>query len=405
MRVGVDTGGTFTDVVADDGAVAQAAVHARRSGARGARRGATSSCAPVVRLAVLAHGTTVATNALLERRLGRVALVTTRGFADVIEIARQDRPSLYDPYVDRPDAARAALVAVRGRRAARRRRSRARAVRRRAFPTIGAVDAVAVCLLHADLDPGHERAVADVLRARGHDVSCSHEVSPEFREYERHRHHGRRTPCLRPRVPRRTSRGLGAGRRRGAGHDLGRRAGAASTAAAELPVALLLSGPAGGVRAAAAVAAARAASPTRSRSTWAAPAPTCAWCGTACPSRRRDARGRRATRAAARARRSTPSAPAAARSPRLDAGGALVVGPAERRRRSRARPATAAAAPRRRSPTPTSCSAASRPTPRSPGSGGSTSTPPRAALDACRRDGRGRGRGRRRGDGAGACGW
>src|SRR4029077_8704338 len=49
----------------------------------------------------------------------------------------------------------------------------------------GRVDAVAVCLLHADLDPTHERAVADVLRARGHEVVCSHEVSPEFREYER----------------------------------------------------------------------------------------------------------------------------------------------------------------------------------------------------------------------------
>jgi N-methylhydantoinase A len=51
---------------------------------------------------VLAHGTTVATNALLERRLGRVALVATRGFADVLEIARQARPSLYDAHVDRP---------------------------------------------------------------------------------------------------------------------------------------------------------------------------------------------------------------------------------------------------------------------------------------------------------------
>ena len=51
----------------------------------------------------LAHGTTVATNALLERRGATVALVTTEGFADVIEIARQDRPSLYDPFADRPE--------------------------------------------------------------------------------------------------------------------------------------------------------------------------------------------------------------------------------------------------------------------------------------------------------------
>src|SRR5690242_2629768 len=96
MRVGVDTGGTFTDVVADDGYVRKVP-----STPADPSHAVVESCA---RLAptVLAHGTTVATNALLERKLGRIALVTTRGFADVIEIARQARPSLYDPYIDRP---------------------------------------------------------------------------------------------------------------------------------------------------------------------------------------------------------------------------------------------------------------------------------------------------------------
>ena len=100
MRVGVDTGGTFTDVVADDGTIAKVPSTPADPG--------DAVAAGVAELGagdapdVLAHGTTVATNALLERRGARVALVTNAGFADVIEIARQDRPSLYDPCADRP---------------------------------------------------------------------------------------------------------------------------------------------------------------------------------------------------------------------------------------------------------------------------------------------------------------
>src|SRR4051794_10932498 len=102
MRVGADTGGTFTDLVADDGTItkvpstpADPGAALRHAVAR-IDRGRSS-------LDELAHGTTVATNALLERRGARVALVTTEGFADVIEIARQVRPSLYDPFADRPE--------------------------------------------------------------------------------------------------------------------------------------------------------------------------------------------------------------------------------------------------------------------------------------------------------------
>src|SRR5215475_10599292 len=99
MRLGVDTGGTFTDLVTDTGdavKVPSTPFDAARA-VQDAIGLATGS-----RPALLAHGTTVATNALLERRLGRVALVSTRGFADVIEIARQARPALYDLHVDRP---------------------------------------------------------------------------------------------------------------------------------------------------------------------------------------------------------------------------------------------------------------------------------------------------------------
>src|SRR5262245_36320704 len=103
VRVGVDTGGTFTDAVAEDGTVIKvlstpddpAAAVQQAVGAFGDRTRSITAT-------VLAHGTTVATNALLERTGATVALVTTDGFADVIEIARQDRPSLYDPFADRP---------------------------------------------------------------------------------------------------------------------------------------------------------------------------------------------------------------------------------------------------------------------------------------------------------------
>ncbi|MDQ1432909.1 MAG: N-methylhydantoinase, partial [Actinomycetota bacterium] len=178
-RLGVDTGGTFTDVVGDDGHVVKVPSTPDDPG-----RAVREACADL-RPDVLAHGTTVATNAMLERKLGRVALVTTRGFADVIEIARQARPSLYDPHVDRPPALvpRELRFEVRGRLDAQ---GREVEPFDGVVPDVGSVDAVAVCLLHADLEPAHEQAVAAVLRDRGMaQIVCSHEVSPEFREYER----------------------------------------------------------------------------------------------------------------------------------------------------------------------------------------------------------------------------
>jgi N-methylhydantoinase A/oxoprolinase/acetone carboxylase beta subunit len=179
--VGVDTGGTFTDAVADDGTIAKVL---SRPDDPAAAVDAAVAALDVGRPAVLAHGTTVATNALLERRGATVALVTNEGFEDVIEIARQDRPSLYDIFVDRPEplVPRTRRHGVRGRLSAG--GSELEPVGR--APAIDPeVEVVAVCLLHADLDPRHERAVADELRGRGLTVVCSHEVSPEFREYER----------------------------------------------------------------------------------------------------------------------------------------------------------------------------------------------------------------------------
>lgn len=249
MRVGTDTGGTFTDVVAADGRIAKVPSTPDDPG-RAVREG----IAALGGATVLTHGTTVATNALLERRGGTIALVTTAGFADVLEIARQDRPSLYDPWADRPAplVARDLRLEVVERLAAD--GTELVAVDAGAVPTVPeGVDAVAVVLLHADLEPGHERQVRDVLAGRGHDVTCSHEVAPEFREYERTIttvvNAYLRPPCRRylagladvaPEVLVMTSAG-----------------GLVPVAeGAEVPARLLLSGPAGGVAAGAAIASA-----------------------------------------------------------------------------------------------------------------------------------------------------
>jgi N-methylhydantoinase A/oxoprolinase/acetone carboxylase beta subunit len=250
VRVGVDTGGTFTDLVADDGRVVKVPstpddpTHALRAALDDAGAGTSAE--------LLAHGTTVATNALLQGRGGRVALVTTRGFADVIEIARQVRPSLYDPMADRPPplVPRDLRVEVDGRLDGHGREIAS--LDPTGIPPLpGGVDAVAVCLLHADLDAAHEQLVAKELAARGLDVTCSHEVSPEFREYERVVTTVANA-ALRP-VCRDYLLGLDA--LAGEALVMTSEGGLVPGAeAADRPAALLLSGPAGGVRAGAAVA-------------------------------------------------------------------------------------------------------------------------------------------------------
>jgi N-methylhydantoinase A/oxoprolinase/acetone carboxylase beta subunit len=246
MKVGADTGGTFTDIVGDDGRVAK--VLSTPDDPSRAVGEALDALGAGERPSLLAHGTTVATNALLERRGAKVALVTTAGFADVIEIARQDRPSLYDIEADRPEplVPRDLRLEVGGRLQAD--GTELEALDPSSVPDVPeGVESVAVCLLHADLDPSHEKAVAGALADRGlDDVTCSHQVSPEFREYER-------TVTtvvnayLRPRC-RRYLRALS----ELAGEVLVMTsAGGLLPAgeAAELAVALLLSGPAGGARA------------------------------------------------------------------------------------------------------------------------------------------------------------
>ena len=193
-RVGIDVGGTFTDLAAlVDGRLVTAKVPSTPADqAAGvmdvlARSGLDPAC-----IGTFAHGMTVATNALLERRGARTALVTTEGFRDIIEIGRQDRPSLYDLTQDRPPA----LVPRELRFTVRERMgpegevvpldeaSLAEAV---AALADADVEAVAVCLLFGFLHPAHERRVGDAIRDALPDahVSLSSDVLPEFREYER----------------------------------------------------------------------------------------------------------------------------------------------------------------------------------------------------------------------------
>ena len=253
MQVGVDTGGTFTDVVGDDGRIAKvpSTPEDLAAGVRAGIDGLSRTTAPA-RPALLAHGTTVATNALLERRGGRVALMTTAGFADVIEIGRQDRPSLYDIWADRPEplVPRGLRLEVPGRLDAD--GNEVVPLDPSAVPALpDGLDGATICLLHADRNDAHERLVAAVLANRGHDVTRSSEVSPEFREYER-------TVTtvvnayLRP-ACRRYLRSL----REHAEEVLVLTSAGGLVGvdeAVDRPVALLLSGPAGGVRAAAAAA-------------------------------------------------------------------------------------------------------------------------------------------------------
>lgn len=251
VRIGADSGGTFTDVVGTDGRVLK--VPSTPADPGDAVRGGVAALVPDGP-ELLAHGTTVATNALLERRGARVALYCTAGFADVIEIARQDRPALYDPWAQRPEplVARADRLEVDERVAA----DGAVLVPMDigALPPVpDGVEAIAVCLLHSDRHPGHEAAVAAALDAAGFDVSASHRVAPEFREYER-----TVTTVLNAYL--RPICGSYLAGLDSAADDVVVMTSAGGSidlaTAAELPVLLLLSGPAGGARAAAAVASA-----------------------------------------------------------------------------------------------------------------------------------------------------
>ncbi|MBZ5700523.1 MAG: hydantoinase/oxoprolinase family protein [Acidobacteriia bacterium] len=197
MRIAVDSGGTFTDCVyLRDGRLAIRKVPSQPKNPAAAIAEALGQCraerAVAGREALdLVCGTTVGTNALLERRGGRVALVTTAGFEDVLEIGRQARPKLYDFFVVKaeplvPAARRIGAqerLAADGAEVTPLTARELRGIVRRVQRT--GVEAVAVCFLFSFRNPRHEQQVAGALRAAGYLVSVSHEILPEFREFER----------------------------------------------------------------------------------------------------------------------------------------------------------------------------------------------------------------------------
>jgi N-methylhydantoinase A len=182
--LGVDVGGTFTDAVALEGdrvrtAKVLTAVRQEESVVAAAR---ATGVGDVERFA---HGTTVATNALLERKGARTAFVTTAGFEHLLHLRRQTRAHLYRLCAAHPEP----LVPLDRSFGVRERIAPEGVLRQLELDSLPEIDAeaVAVCLLHAYRDPSHEQAVADEVRRKlpSAHVVASHEVAPEFREYER----------------------------------------------------------------------------------------------------------------------------------------------------------------------------------------------------------------------------
>ena len=196
LRIGIDIGGTFTDFVVFDPATrhiqtfkllstpsdpAMAVLH----GLKKIFAGQATQAATVI------HGSTIATNALLERKGARAALVTTNGFRDVLQIGRQNRPALYDLFADPPPP----LIPTELRFEIDERLSHTGEILqpidpdqvKALIPVLKAhnVSAVAVCLLFSFLHPEHEQVIGEELRSAGFLVSLSSEVLPEYREFER----------------------------------------------------------------------------------------------------------------------------------------------------------------------------------------------------------------------------
>jgi N-methylhydantoinase A len=185
MRIlGVDVGGTFTDaVLLDDGRLTTAKVPTAKRQEESVIAAAASADAREVER--FTHGTTIATNALLERKGARTAFVATEGFEHLLHLRRQTRAHLYRLCERHPDA----LVPLERCYGVRERITPDGVLRPLELDSLASfdADAVAICLLHSYRDPRHEQELAAELRRRlphAH-VVASHESAPEFREYER----------------------------------------------------------------------------------------------------------------------------------------------------------------------------------------------------------------------------
>lgn len=196
LRIGIDIGGTFTDFVIYDPTSNQIQTFKILSTPRDPALAVLQGLEKIfsqfgTHRATVIHGSTVATNALLEHKGARTALIATQGFKDVIQIARQARPALYDFFMDPipslvPPELRFEMderVNASGKILKLLNEDEISSL----MPNLAAknVQAVAVCFLFSFLHPEHEQIVAQRLRAAGYLVSLSSEILPEFREYER----------------------------------------------------------------------------------------------------------------------------------------------------------------------------------------------------------------------------
>lgn len=200
-RIGIDVGGTFTDFTMIDEDRGVVHFHKVPSTPQDPSEAIATGIGQMLadhgvspsQVSHVGHGTTVATNLIIERKGARVGLITTQGFRDVLEIGRQTRPHLYDYSVGKPPVAvpREFRVEVRERINAQGDvltaldSEQVRAAARK-FAQAG-IDAVTICFLHAYRNPAHEQAAARIVAEEMPYayVSLSSEVLPEFREYER----------------------------------------------------------------------------------------------------------------------------------------------------------------------------------------------------------------------------
>src|SRR5438309_3967185 len=191
FRIAIDTGGTFTDCVwVERGRVRMLKVFSTPADPSEAIAAALRKIGAPDSLIIL-HGTTVGTNTLLQRKGARVALVATAGFEDAIEIGRQARPKLYDFFFDRVEP----LVPSERRfgieeRTASDGKILEAASRKELAPLLKRLreahpEAIAISLLFSFANPNNESAVAQACRSLALPISVSHEILPEFREYER----------------------------------------------------------------------------------------------------------------------------------------------------------------------------------------------------------------------------
>jgi N-methylhydantoinase A len=192
IKIGVDTGGTFSDFMLMDGdtLVIHKVLSTPENPARAVLQGLRHLRPDLTGVDVV-HGSTVATNTLLERKGARTALITTQGFEDILEIGRQTRPHLYDPFVRKQPP----LVPARLRFGVAERLAYNGDVltplTEQEIATVlervrrSGAQSLAICLLHAYANPVHEELLTRLAVHLGIPVSASHQILPEFREYER----------------------------------------------------------------------------------------------------------------------------------------------------------------------------------------------------------------------------